>query len=255
MKKLYSGFALMLISIGLSAQCGVQVSTFNASCSNTCDGGATAFSSNTVGPVTYMWMPGGQTTQSVNGLCLITDSSGCTATASVTVIAPPPLQAQITSVTNESCQGCCDGSMTGTATGGVSPYTYMWSPPMVMTPIINNVCSGTYTFCVTDANGCVSCTTAVVNVMTSVQTSAFENSLYIAPNPSEGRFQVNADFGSAQAGTITVTNILGETVSQTAFGETSSLRQEIDLADQSAGTYFVTITTGESALTEMIIVN
>jgi hypothetical protein len=57
----------------------------------------------------------------------------------------------------------CDGSAQITASGGTAPYTFTWSNGMMTSSSATNLCPGTYTFCVTDANGCMTCNDAVIN--------------------------------------------------------------------------------------------
>ena len=54
---------------------------------------------------------------------------------------------------NITCNGLSDGSISLTPTGGVSPYTYLWSSGAT-TASINNLLSGNYNVTVTDAVGC-----------------------------------------------------------------------------------------------------
>jgi hypothetical protein len=57
----------------------------------------------------------------------------------------------------------CDGTAQIVASGGTSPYTYAWTNAMMTTSTVSNLCPGTYNFCVTDANGCSTCSDAVIN--------------------------------------------------------------------------------------------
>jgi hypothetical protein len=56
------------------------------------------------------------------------------------------------SVTNVSCYGGADGSITITATGGVAPYTYSWSPVAGNFPTMSGLTAGVYTVIVMDAS-------------------------------------------------------------------------------------------------------
>ena len=65
-------------------------------------------------------------------------------------------------VTDVSCNGGSDGSATVAASGGTSPYTYLWSDGQ-STASANGLSAGTYTATITDANGCISTTTATIS--------------------------------------------------------------------------------------------
>lgn len=54
-------------------------------------------------------------------------------------------------VTNVSCFGLANGSATITAIGGVSPYTYSWTPSGATTPTSTSLPAGTYSAIVMDA--------------------------------------------------------------------------------------------------------
>lgn len=99
------------------------------------DGTATAVPVGGSAPYTYLWSPGGQTTITATGLTAgsyivtVTDSKGCTTTASVTVGSAGALPLTATVVKNNMslCSGANDGSITVTADGGTAPYTYSWT--------------------------------------------------------------------------------------------------------------------------------
>jgi len=57
--------------------------------------------------------------------------------------------------TNPTCSTLCNGNAVVDVTGGLAPYQYAWSNGGV-TAAITNLCVGTYTVTVTDANGCQS---------------------------------------------------------------------------------------------------
>ncbi|MBO3117747.1 hypothetical protein J4050_13400, partial [Winogradskyella sp. DF17] len=67
------------------------------------------------------------------------------------------------SATDELGPSTGDGTANASASGGVSPYTYSWSPGGETTQNINGLSAGTYTVTVTDANGCTESSTVMVN--------------------------------------------------------------------------------------------
>jgi len=56
-----------------------------------------------------------------------------------------------------SCYGYCDGSVTASALGGNTPYSYTW------TNGTSNLCAGFYNVIISDINGCISSNSAIVN--------------------------------------------------------------------------------------------
>ncbi len=138
---------------------GTVISGTNVTCSDICDGSASAFPFFGTPPYTYLWTPGNMTTSTITGLCagtytcVVTDSAAQTTIGSYTVVAPASMT--ITPiVTNDICSGYCDGSASPFITGGMPPYSFLWSPGGMTTQSVSELCAGTYTITVTDTNGC-----------------------------------------------------------------------------------------------------
>src|SRR5687768_14259772 len=74
-----------------------------------------------------------------------------------------PLFSSAVSVTTQVTNATCNtvGKISTTVTGGVSPYSYLWSTGAT-TPILNNLNPGTYSVTVTDANNSTAVATATV---------------------------------------------------------------------------------------------
>ncbi len=109
------------------------------------------------GPYTFLWAPGGATTEDISNLmagqyCVtVTDSGNATSTACFNVTQPEPLTltATISHDVNENCQGAIDLNVTG----GVMPYSYSWSNGPTSQDIIQ-LCPGEYCVTVSYPQGC-----------------------------------------------------------------------------------------------------
>ena len=150
----------IFVSFQLSAQLSVTVTTTNALCGN-CDGTASALPSGGVPPYSYQWDAAAnfQTAAIATGLCAgtytvtVTDAVNSTAVGLGTVSTAPPLLAITIPVSFAACG--CDGEASVFATGGTSPYTYLWSDPGAQTDsLATGLCAGNYTVTVTDNNNC-----------------------------------------------------------------------------------------------------
>lgn len=83
-----------------------------------------------------------------------------TSTYTQTVLVGTPLLLQ-TSITAPSCQGQNTGSATVMTSGGMLPYSYLWSNGQTSSTA-QNLAAGTYTVTVTDAADCTASVTATV---------------------------------------------------------------------------------------------
>ncbi len=118
-------------------------------------------------PFNYTWMPDSASTQDLINIptgfygVTVTDIKGCTATGNYNVPNVSGPIATISSFTDVSCFGLCDGIATGSVSGGTAPYTYLWSNGQFL-QTATNLCSDIYSFTVTDAALCVSASTVSI---------------------------------------------------------------------------------------------
>jgi gliding motility-associated-like protein len=110
-------------------------------------------------PFTFLWSPGGQTTEDLSGLpagnysVTVTDNNGSTITQSFIVTEPAALSLAGSSSTNVTCFGLQNASVTLVVSGGTTPYSYSWSN-LATTQNLSGIGAGNYTVTVTDAKGC-----------------------------------------------------------------------------------------------------
>ena len=137
--------------------------TSNLICPNGNNGSITAIVSGGTAPYTYSWNTTPvQTGATINNLsagtylATITDSHGCTTSTGATMTSTnTTVIASANVVSDVTCYGAFTGSASASATGGVSPYSYSWSPgPAQSTPFASNLSAGIYTVTVSDNNGC-----------------------------------------------------------------------------------------------------
>ncbi len=137
----------------------VLSSKTDVSCFGANDGTVTMVGDGGTTPYTFLWS-NGETIESLTGLAggeytlTITDDNGLTASASVTIVEPSELIAEIASFDNVSCNGNNDGAIDLSVNGGTMPYTYLWSNGATI-PDIPNLGDDSYSCVITDANGCI----------------------------------------------------------------------------------------------------
>jgi gliding motility-associated-like protein len=130
----------------------------NVSCNGGTNGAIDLSPSGGTPPYIYAWS-NGPTTQDITNLVpgsynvMITDANGCTKPTSGIVNQPALLIASSAITTSINCNGGT-GVVSVSASGGTPSYTGMGS---------FTVTAGTYTYTVTDANGCVKTTTINVS--------------------------------------------------------------------------------------------
>ncbi|HWY97777.1 MAG TPA: hypothetical protein VNY36_01720, partial [Bacteroidia bacterium] len=135
-----------------------------AACTN--NGSVSVTAAGGINPYSYTW-GGGQTTTTVNNLGAgtytinTTDSLGCPATATVTIVGTPPLRDSIVSFTNVSVACGSNGTAVDGVKGGLGPYSYSWSNAQT-TSAASNLAAATYTCTVTDANSCTATATVTI---------------------------------------------------------------------------------------------
>ncbi len=146
----------------------VTVNKTDESCSGTCDGSAVANGTGGAGSFTYLWLPGGQTTASVNGLCggmytvNVTDGNSCMTSTTVQINAATNISAVITSTNPSTCSGT-DGSLFATISGGTPGYTFTWTPGNINSNPLTNIGAGLYTLVIKDLLNCTQTVVATLS--------------------------------------------------------------------------------------------
>lgn len=205
--------------------------SWNISCSGAADGFAAVGVVGGFAPFTYMWSSG-QSTPGISNLLpqnyavTVTDFLGCTSVAGVAISEPGPLVPS--GFTNpDYCSGN-SGEVHASASGGVQPYSYLWSSGSTDSTDAN-LPAGTYIVTITDANGCttigmqtvldqpdlivalddltnVSCNGLSDGIADFVVTGGLGTLNYVWSNGGLGSFQADLSAGNY---TVTVTDSLG----------------------------------------------
>jgi len=155
----------------------ISISASNPDCFGGTNGSIDLTTNGGVSPFIYQWSQG-SIIQDPFGLAAntyfvtVTDALGQVATGSITLVDPPLLQVQLSTM-DESVAGYQDGSASALVQGGTLPYSYLWSTGAT-SDSIGGLAAGVYTLTVTDSLGCsavVSDTvsTGVPVLQTSVQ--------------------------------------------------------------------------------------
>ncbi len=131
----------------------------------------------------------------------VTDDSLCSNNAVITITNPAVLQFASLSITSITCNGLNNGSIVGAVTGGTGLYNFTLSSPTNTlnntTGTFSNLYAATYTYTVTDANGC-----NIDTIFTFTQPSPVSGSYIVQQNvtcigQNNGAFTVFSNSGIA----------------------------------------------------------
>ena len=159
--------------------------TQDVTCPGYQDGSIDVTVSGVSGVPIYSWTgPNGFTasTEDISGLepgqydLIVTDQDGCTSAETFIV----GLNSYTTSenITDISCNGFADGSIDLTVSGGLPPFTFLWSNGSTSEDI-TNLSAGSYSVTITDASGCGSTINGlIVDEPTSLLNQGFVSSDY-----------------------------------------------------------------------------
>jgi len=147
--------------------------TYDLLCYGDNNGWATVYATATAPPLTYLWTDSIGDTIGFNVTTIfslaagsytlsIFDTDSCITSSSFTIYEPPLLTTTITDSNDVTCFGNCDGSATIGASGGVPPYTYLWTDGQI-TSTADSLCPGMHNAFVNDSNGCFSFSSVIIN--------------------------------------------------------------------------------------------
>lgn len=218
------------------------VTTANGvSCFGGSDGSATVVSvSGGSGFYSYQWGdPNFQTTQTATDLTpgvydvIVNDSQGCAGFGAVAINEGTQLVVATTH-TPAQCNYTADGTATASVSGGVAPYSYLWSDPAAQTGITAiGLVAGAYAVTVTDAQGCtvVASETVEAPVAATLLTSA-----------------TGASCAGASDGTVSVSIVNGNPADFSYLWDDPAASTSTQVSGLPQGAYSVTVSDGNGCL-------
>ncbi len=126
-------------------------------------------------PYTYLWS-NAETTSSISGIgagiydLTVTDTNGCFTIENYLVNDQGAPLVSISSITDATCNGNCDGAINTDVSGGTIPYQFLWSNGET-TQNIDSLCAGNYSLTVTDSLNCSAVALGAVNEPTPLSIS------------------------------------------------------------------------------------
>jgi hypothetical protein len=149
--------AMTSFTVGEADEIDLAVTPTNVLCNGGSDGAVDLTVSGGLAPYTYLWTTGA-TTEDISGLpagvytVIVTDSSSCQASISVSIQQPTALEAEARLV-NIACPGDATGEIDLSVSGGTPGYSFAWDNGAT-TEDISGLMADTYEVTITDANNC-----------------------------------------------------------------------------------------------------
>jgi len=197
-------------------------------------------------PYAYLWNdPYYQTTTTATGLTAgnytitVTDNNNCLSTTRVYLSQPTPVTVAEYS---EPATGTHNGVAAVIVGGGITPYTYSWSPGGGTTSTISGLSAGGYCCAISDNNGCTQTVCVQVAFVAGIDNISNSSNINIYPNPTIGNFTIA---GVSQGQVVELYNYLGEKLSSSKVINTI---MQFDISDKSNGVYLIRILNTDGTL-------
>ncbi len=186
-------------TIGQPTAIGITATVEDVSCNGDSDGSIDASVSGGTQPYSFAWS-NGAATEDIGNLSAgtytltVTDANGCTANRSFTVGQPSAIAASA-QVTDVACEGDATGAINLSVSGGVSPYSYLWSNGAT-TQDISDLVAGDYTVTITDSNRCATTRSFTVGAGSTITVSGTANAA-ACNNEATGSVDISVSGGTA----------------------------------------------------------
>lgn len=171
----------------------------------------------------------------------IVDSDACAENISNTVTIQVSSPMEVIGTVTEARDNQKNGAIDIEVTGGIPPYSYVWSYEARSTQGISGLDGGEYTVEVEDAVGCKASAYFVVPHILGLSDSPHIESYQLYPNPVHETLYIEANFRKSLASKIYIVNMLGEVVKTVQSAPTHKLNLEVDMQAQPAGIYFIKV--------------
>ncbi len=211
---------------------------------------------------TYLWSPGGQTTQSIvvsttgTYFCTVTNADPCNGTGASTPVVVTALAAPTAAFSYSWTNTIVD--FNNTSAGGT---VYAWdfgdlssssaqNPSHLFTP-------GTYTvtLVVTNASGCSDTTTSVVQFAVGVEEQSEFSSMTLYPNPANETLNMSINLNAGTDVSVVAYDMSGKVMvnenHDMAAGQNNLL---YNVSEWSNGIYFFQVTTGDVINTVRVVI-
>jgi PKD repeat protein len=224
-----------------------------------CGGPATLTAA--TGAASYLWSPGGQTTQSIQTstpgsyAVAVTYPNGCSFSQSFNVTQGSAASASFNMTINGTTV-----TLSNTSTAITPTYSWDFGDGTPISTLANPnhtyTANGTYNIClsVADSTGCTDVSCQQVTILSTGMGQDFNSLVSIYPNPSSSGI-ITVDLGklNEKGAKIEVYDIIGNMVYERLVISNNNIdKYVVDLSTQAAGNYFMSIQTDAGMTTRRI---
>ncbi|MFN8711299.1 MAG: T9SS type A sorting domain-containing protein [Bacteroidota bacterium] len=197
-------------------------------------------------PYTYLWMPGNQTTATLNNinvtgayLLIVTDANGCTYTTSPLALYIGMLLNGNINTTPSYCPN--QGDATIYPYGGSPPYSYLWSTNAT-TQAVQNLSPGTYSVTITDASGCTATVSDSVGGSAGLQWSYVSSpNLNVSCHSATLLGVLANDYSATMLWMPSGNTLTSESYSPTAIGNDTIVVMAMNACDTISHSFYFTV--------------
>ena len=249
----------------------------DVSCYGSCDGTAAVGISGGTAPFNVSWSNGISGVNALAELCAgtyyvtVTDTNGCSVSDSVQIGEPDPITGALNAFDPTNASSCNGYIEISNLVGGTAPFTYLWSNGAT-TQDIYNLCYGSYTVVITDANGCTASGTMTLggigsNLPTYSGAFALEynenpevhdlTSMHVYPNPVSETATVSLLTKRTGHYSVSVQSMTGATVKQIYKGEIQdnvAINYNVFFGDLEPGVYLVSAVSAQDHAVVRVVV-
>lgn len=221
--------SLSTTNVIVNSNPSITGTTTNVSCFGGNNGAINITVNGGTSPFVYNWS-NGSTNQSLSGITSgtynlsLSDVNSCSGTFSATITQPATALSSTISSTNVKCFGENTGSITINATGGTSPYSYIWTNGATSQNLTTAI-AGEYSVTITDANLCTTTSSATVTQPLAALSSTYTKTDVLCYGNNTGAIDVYS---------------IGGTIPY-SYNWSNGASSE-DVSNITAGNYSVTIT-------------
>ncbi|RYZ49642.1 MAG: hypothetical protein EOP49_15835 [Sphingobacteriales bacterium] len=234
------------VTVAAGSNINATTSTTSTSCPGVDNGEITVTPTNGTAPYQYSidgttFQASGTFTGLAPGSYTITirDASGCTGTATETVVAGTSLNGSATA-SQSTCSAAANGSVTATVTNGTAPYTYSLDGiTFQASNTFNGLIAGSYTITFRDASGCEGTANATVTAGAGFTGTATQTP---ASCPGVNNGSITATPGAAGLAPFTYSLDGGATQASATFNNVAAGAHTVVITDAAGCTATVAIT-------------